>query len=82
MSTNYMSKEDYNRKKVVHVIDKLLFLYAIQKRIVETKTGELFVTFSNRKLQNGHRVYNTYPVNEEFRSYVQETVLNEYKAAI
>ncbi|WP_279145570.1 MULTISPECIES: septation protein SpoVG family protein [Clostridium] len=61
-------------------IDDILIISGL--RIIETKNSDLFVSFPNRKLQNGHRVYNTYPINEEFRSYVQETVLEKYKDSL
>lgn len=48
-------------------------------RIVETQSGELFVSFPNRKLPNGNRFFSSFPIKDEFRIYVQARVLEEYK---
>ena len=48
-------------------------------RIVETKNNELFVSFPNRKLLSGDRFFSSFPTQNDFREYVEETVLEEYK---
>lgn len=57
-------------------LDDLLIIRGL--RIVETKSGGMFVSFPNRKLENGHRVYSSNPVNEDFRKYIEEEVFKCY----
>jgi len=70
-------KEGAIKKFASICLDEVLIIRGL--RIVETKEGKLFVSFPNRKLTNGDRFFSSYPTSDEFRKYVEEMVLSEYK---
>ena len=71
------NKEGAVKQFVSICLDEQLLIRSL--RVVETKAKKLFVSFPNRKRDNGDRMFSSFPINEEFRLYVETTVLEAFK---
>lgn len=64
------------RQFVSICLNKQLIIRSL--RIIETNSGDFFVSFPSRKMQNGNRLFSSFPIEESFRLYVQTKVLETY----
>lgn len=70
------NKEGAIKQYVSICLDEKLIIRSL--RIIETNAGKLFLSFPSRKIENGDRIFSSYPIVESFRQYIETKVLEEY----
>jgi stage V sporulation protein G len=48
-------------------------------KVIEGREGKLFVAMPSRRLPDGKYVDIAHPINRDFRSYLEETILEAYR---
>lgn len=73
----YKTKEG-NIKAFASIVFENVFVVNNIKVIENTNTGELFISMPNKIVDNGVKDI-AHPIDNTFRKYIEEEILNEYK---